>query len=120
MRYIALVFGLIFLLFTYWQFNDPDPVWWVTIYLVAAYASFLAFQGKYNLELFAVLAVLYLASAVNSWLQMTAWEGFVSEGTGLAMKSINQELARESVGIGICALAMVVFWVMGYLQRKSR
>jgi hypothetical protein len=120
MRYIALVFGLIFLLFAYWQYNDPDPLWWITLYLVSAYAAYITFQGKYNLELFAVLAALYIAGAVTSWLQMTAWEGFVTEGEGLSMKSLNQELARESAGLAICALAMISFWVMGYLQRKPR
>lgn len=119
MRYIALLFGLIFLLFAYWQFNDPDPVWWVTVYLVSAYCSYLAFQEKYNLELFGVLAVLYLAGTVNAWLQMTAWEGFFTEGEGLSMKTMNQELARESAGLGICAVAMVLFWVTGYFRKKS-
>ncbi len=118
MRYIALLFGLIFLLFTYWQFNDPDPIWWVTVYLVSAYSSYQAFRGKYNLELLAVLAVLYAAGTVNAWSQMTGWEGFFSEGEGLSMKTVNQELARESAGLGICAVAMVLFWAMGYVQKK--
>jgi len=119
MRYIALLFGLIFLLFAYWQFNDPDPVWWVTVYIVSAYCAYLAFQEKYNRQLFVVLAVLYAAGAINAWIQMTAWEGFFTEGAGLSMKSVNQELARESAGLGICLLAMLVFLVMSQSGRKS-
>ncbi|MDJ1473600.1 transmembrane 220 family protein [Xanthocytophaga flava] len=120
MRYIGLFFGFIFLLFTYWQFNDPDPVWWVTIYLISTYCSFLVFRARYNLELFAVLAILYISGAVNSWLQMTAWEGFVTEGEGLSMKSVNQELARESAGLAICAVAMLIFLLIGYIKRSNR
>ena len=119
MRYIALLLGLLFLLFAYWQFNDPDPVWWVTIYLVAAYCSYRAFMGKFNLELLAVLAVLYAAGTLNAWLQMTAWEGFFSEGSGLAMKSMNQELARESAGLGICLAAVLLFLATGWVHRRK-
>lgn len=119
MRYIALLLGLLFLLFAYWQFNDPDPVWWVTIYLVAAYCSYRAFMGKFNLELLAVLAVLYAAGTLNARLQMTAWEGFFSEGSGLAMKSLNQELARESAGLGICLAAVLLFLATGWAYRRK-
>ena len=119
MRYIALFFVLVFLLFAYWQFNDPDPVWWITVYLVSAYCAFQAFRGKFNLELFAVLAVLYAAGAANAWLQMSAWEGFFTEGAGLTMKTQNQELARESAGLSICAVVLGLLVVLAVAQRKT-
>lgn len=119
MRYIALLFGLLFLLFAYWQFNDPDPVWWVTIYLVSAYCSYRAFMGRFNLELLAVLAVLYAAGTLNAWLQITAWEGFFTEGSGLAMKSMNQELARESAGLGICLAAVLFYLLIGWTSYRK-
>lgn len=120
MRYIALILGFIFLLFTYWQFNDPDPIWWVTIYLISVYCSYITFREKYNLELFSVLAVLYLAGAINAWQQMSGWEGFFTEGQGLSMKTVNQELGRESAGLGICAAAMLIFLAIGYFNKPSR
>ena len=119
MRYIALLFGLIFLLFTYWQFNDPDPVWWIIVYLVSAYCSYRVFMGRFNVEMLAVLSVLYAAGSVNSWLQMSAWEGFFSEGAGLAMKTLNQELARESAGMGICLVATLVYLAIGRANRRK-
>jgi hypothetical protein len=33
-----------------------------------------------------------------------------------AMRSLNIELARESLGLGICALVMVVTWQMGLIS----
>jgi Transmembrane family 220, helix len=119
MRYIALLIGLVFLLFTYWQFNDPDPVWWITVYLVSAYCSYQAFMGRFNTELLAVLAVLYAAGTINAWLQMSAWEGFFTEGSGLSMKTVNQELARESAGLGICLFAMLLYLLIGWASRRK-
>lgn len=119
MRYIALLFGLIFLLFAYWQFNDPDPVWWITVYLVSAYCSYQAFMRKSNIELLAVLAVLYAAGTLNAWLQMTAWEGFFTDGAGLTMKTMNQELARESAGMAICLLAVLLYLTLATNRQKA-
>ncbi len=100
MKYISLFLVVMFLLFAGWQLNDPDPVLWVTIYLVAAYVSFRAYQGKFNQELLLVLAVSAATAATNSFLQITAWEGMGLED--LSMKTMNQELAREAFGLVIC------------------
>ncbi|MES2592696.1 MAG: transmembrane 220 family protein [Bacteroidota bacterium] len=117
MRYISLFFFVIFLLFAYWQFNDPDPIWWVTIYLIAAFVSFRAFQNKYSPETLILLSVLYLAYASNSFLQITHYEGFFSEGGGLSMKSTNQELAREVSGLLICVFTFVIYSVYYFSKR---
>jgi hypothetical protein len=109
MKYFALIMTLVFSLFAGWQFNDPDPVLWVTLYLTAAYVSWQAYRGKFNPELLMILALLALAGAVNSWQGMSAWEGINPED--LSMKSNNQELAREAFGLGICAIVAVVYWV---------
>jgi hypothetical protein len=45
---LGILFSIVFLLFTYWQFNDPDPILWVPIYGVATYVSFQAFRGLVN------------------------------------------------------------------------
>ncbi|MDE2392600.1 MAG: hypothetical protein KGM03_02680, partial [Cytophagales bacterium] len=48
-------FSLVFLLFTYWQFNDPDPILWVPVYATAVYTALQAMRGKTNPELLIVL-----------------------------------------------------------------
>jgi Transmembrane family 220, helix len=109
MKYISLTFFVIFLLFTYWQFNDPDPILWIPIYGIAAYCAFRSYQGAANKEMVLVLAFMAAAAGINSWTQMTAWEGLITEG--LAMKTHNQEVAREALGLGICVVALLFFWV---------
>lgn len=117
MRYITLFFLAIFLLFAYWQFNDPDPIWWVTLYLIAAFISFRAFNNKCSQETLILLSILYLAYASNSFLLITNYEGLFTEGGSLSMKSTNQELAREGSGLLICVFTFIFYSVYFFTKR---
>lgn len=118
MRYSALLPVIVFLWFAYLQLNDPDPVWWVVIYLIPAYISAMCFLKKSNIELLIVLAMLYGAYAINLWLQMTKWDGFFTQGLGMEMKTMNQELARESIGLMICVVTYLIIVVTSLFQKK--
>ena len=121
MKYIALIFTIIFLLFAGLQYNDPDPLLWIPLYLVAVYVNFRTFQGKANAEMLLVLIVLSFAGGMNSWNTMTVWEGFFTEGAGISMKSNNQELAREACGLWICTVSFMICWEINrYSKRISR
>jgi Transmembrane family 220, helix len=111
MKYISLVLFLMFVLFAGWQYNDPDPLLWIPIYGIAAYCAWRSFKGKTNTELLTVLIIISAAAALNSWNQMTAWEGVITEG--LSMKTMNQELAREALGLAICTLSFIWFLISG-------
>jgi hypothetical protein len=117
MRYFALVFVFIYLFFAYLQFNDPDPIWWATLYLVPAYISYNAFKRNYNIELLIVLSCLYAAYSITSVMQITTYEGFFTEGAGFEMKSLNQELAREASGLGICILTFIIYLVYAIMKK---
>ena len=118
MKYIALIFTIIFILFAGLQYNDPDPMLWIPIYLIAAYATFRTYQGKANPEMLLVLIVLSFAGGINSWNMMTAWEGFFTEGAGMSMKSHNQELAREAFGLWIVTISFMTCWEINRYSRK--
>ena len=119
MRYIALFLSLIFILFAYWQLNDPDPVWWITVYLVPAFVSFRAFGNKYSHELLIILSILYLAHAINSFQQIINYEGFFTEGEGLSMKTSDQEWAREAAGSCICAFTFITYTIYFFVKEKK-
>ena len=119
MRYIALLFVPIFLLFAGWQYNDPDPVLWIPIYLVPAYTALKAFFKQNNIELLVILLLVSICAGLNTWLQMSAWEGFFTDGEGISMKTINQELAREACGLWICSVAYLLFLVMALTSKKQ-
>jgi len=120
MKYLALIFTIIFLLFAGLQYNDPDPMLWIPIYLIATYATFRTFQGKTNPEMLLILIVLSFAGGINSWNTMTAWEGFFTEGAGISMKSNNQELAREACGLWICTISFMICWEIDRFSKTVR
>jgi len=101
-------FSLVFALFTYWQFNDPDPILWVPVYTTAVFTSLQAMRGKTNPELLIVLFCLSMFAGLQLWVEMTAWEGFLTDG--LSMKTHNQELAREAVGLWIASASFALFY----------
>jgi hypothetical protein len=74
------------------------------------YVSFQAFRGFVNKELVAVLFVLSTMAGIQLWVEMTAWEGFMTDG--LAMKTMNQELAREAVGLWIASFSFAIYYLL--------
>ncbi|GAB4023486.1 transmembrane 220 family protein [Spirosoma koreense] len=101
---ISIVFGLLFILFAAFQYNDPDPEVWIPIYGFAAVACFMAFAGVGQWWFFAAMAVIYLIAAYYQW--PPVYEGFMFSETG--MRSLNIELAREAGGLAICAAVMAL------------
>ena len=102
------LFAIVFILFSYWQLNDPDPILWVPVYATAVYTSIQALRGKSNSELLLTLFCLSFFAGLQLWMEMTAWEGFLTDG--LSMKTHNQELAREAVGLWIASGSLALFY----------
>jgi hypothetical protein len=108
--YLGAIFAIVFALFSYWQLNDPDPILWVPVYAASSYVSIQAFRNKTNSELLIILFVLSASAGLQIWSEMTAWEGFLTDG--LSMKTINQELAREAVGVWIASFSFVMYYFL--------
>ena len=100
---LSLSLTLLFALFAYFQLNDPDPETWVPIYGLAALACLSVFiDRKPHFYVFLVMGVAYLVAAYNQW--PPQYEGVLFGE--MKMRSLNIELARESLGLVICAAAM--------------
>ncbi|WP_018622556.1 transmembrane 220 family protein [Spirosoma luteum] len=116
-KVISIVFGLLFVLFAAFQYNDPDPLVWVPIYLVAAIACFMAFAGVGSPAVYVAIAAGYVVAAIYQW--PPRFEGFLFSEIG--MRSTNIELAREAGGLAICAVVMVLLaLLMRQLQSIRR
>lgn len=114
MKITGLIASIIFILFAAVQYNDPDPLIWITIYSYAAVVSFLVFRGIYVIPaLFAGAAfylagsLLYFPDSTSSWI----YEEWHNES--ISMKTPEMELARESFGMMICFAFMATF-IAGY------
>ena len=115
-KILSLVFGLLFVLFAAFQYNDPDPELWVPIYGFAAVACLMAYAGLARWWFLAAMAVLYVIAAVYQW--PPAFEGFLFSEIG--MRSMNIEMAREAGGLGICAAAMLILAVLSRQPQPVR
>lgn len=63
-KILSIIFGLLFVLFAAFQYNDPDPELWIPIYGFAAMACLMTYAGLARWWFLAAMAVLYVAAAV--------------------------------------------------------
>ena len=110
---------LLFLLFAYWQLNDPDTEIWVSIYGVAVVLSAMAVVGRFSMPvLFTVIglcllgSIYYFPNSVSEWVQQE-WQQ-----QDLSMKTLDMEEARESFGLLIIAIVMSVAAFFGWQSKK--
>lgn len=116
MRYLAIIFALCFLLSAALQFNDPDPAFWVPLYAIPALISFLFMKTRLNPYVYLSLAVVYFAIAIHQW--PPEFEGFLF-GEVQIMRNMNIELARESGGMAIVGIAMLIFGIYTLRAEKN-
>ncbi|MCU0429563.1 MAG: transmembrane 220 family protein [Cytophagaceae bacterium] len=106
-RYFSLFCGLLFILFSVVQLNDPDPMVWIGIYGLVSIMSFLAFFKKIGALPFWLLIPLFLAGSIYLW---------PSKYEGISMPMHTKpgiEEARESLGLAIAVACMMAqaFWL---------
>lgn len=103
---LCIIFGVMFIYFSYLNINDIDPWIWVPLYLSAAIVCVLAYFKWANLYLDAILILIYVVYSIKNWPEK--WEG-----VSMPMAhSINVERGRESLGLLICATCTAYsYWV---------
>ncbi len=101
---VNLTLAAMFFLFASVQFNDPDPLIWVLAYSLTAVLSLLFLWRLIAEKLKWVYLGIALVMFIGSFLQFPpTWEGF-----GAEMKTENNELARESIGLLLCGLVLLI------------
>lgn len=120
MRYFALFFAVLFVLFAAVQYNDPDPWFWIPVYLIPAVISFLVFRGTYPVAALWIAAALFLVGAIY-WLppNMSEWLGMEQEASTLEMRVPFIEEAREAMGLFVVVVAMVIYLIAYYSSRRA-
>ena len=100
-----------FLGFAALQFNDPDPATWISIYGIAALVCLIASLRPLPFWLPGLLCIGAIIGAIVLW--PSDYQGL----TGKMDSRPGVELARESLGLIICALAM---GYVALLMRRGR
>ena len=118
-KYFFIFWSIVFLLFAYWQVNDPDPEIWVSVYIVAAIFCALAFKGKHPLIPLGIVIVACVLGAIYFYPNSVSdWVNYELENQDLTMKTQQSEEARETFGLLIMAVILSVSAYFGW-KKKS-
>jgi hypothetical protein len=123
MKATNVVLALLFALFTYFQFNDPDAWLWIGIYGLMTVIAALAATGRSYLPLIGItaLACLYtlVTTAPGVWEYLTNQEGYTIM-QGMSYDKPYIEETREFGGSLICLGALTYFYLTSRKARSSR
>jgi hypothetical membrane protein len=112
MKIVNGILALIFVVFAVVQFNDPDPLSWILIYLNMAIICAYGIFKKHNSLWLLITGVLYFVYAC--FLIPGAMEWFRSSDKAMLfddiakMQNLYIEETREFLGLVICFLALGV------------
>lgn len=115
LRYLSLVFSIVFIAFTLVQYDDPDRSVWIFIYVVAAAVSLSAFANKF--DRFVILAI--IITSLFGAFDLFPVGRFEGVALNHGMKTIEIELARESFGMALIFAASVLCLVLSYRKSAS-
>ena len=119
LKILNLVFLLAFLLAALLQYNDPDPIRWVAIYIAAATLCKLQ-HFKQITPIFPVLLLIiclaWIGMLVPSVTQGVAWTDILDS---LAMKTKAVEEAREIGGLVLVASWSAVIAINSVLSGRK-
>lgn len=88
------------------QYNDPDGILWALVYFYGAVMARNAFVNKYDIPLLIIGIVLCVGGAVALLPpQWTFW--------------ITNEVARETGGLGVTAIGLIILLIQAFMQKKS-
>jgi hypothetical protein len=101
------------------QFNDPDPVRWVLIYLAAAVVCVLAFLRRERWWSVAILGVFALVWGIALAPGVVGRVPFLEMFSAWEMKDIGVEESREMYGLYIIAAWMAVVAVRDWRRKRE-
>lgn len=121
MKIINVVLTILFLLFAFFQFNDPDSLSWVILYIYVAIISGMAIFGRYNLALIlpgvAIFAVYFI------YLLPSVFE-FLSSGESLMNRMDAEKMyieqTREAGGLLMGLLTLIFHLVVRKKNARVR
>jgi uncharacterized membrane protein len=119
LKYFFIFWTIGFLLFAYWQVNDPDPQIWVSVYILAAIFCGLAVMEKHPLIPLGIIIVACIIGAVYFYpSSVSEWVNYELENKDLTMKTQESEEARETFGLMIMAAVLSVSAYFGWKKNS--
>jgi hypothetical protein len=116
----SIIFGLLFLLGAAVQYNDPDPLSWVLVYVAASIASFARAVGRLPRAVPAVVGVCALAWAATLAPEVLSRGAFINMFGAWEMANTGIEISREFWGLIIVAAWMAALTAFPRASRVHR
>ena len=116
----TIVFAVLFLLGAAVQYNDPDPLRWILIYLAAAGTSSLAAFRSVPRSVPVAVGIVALAWAATLAPEIVGRGDFFAMFRGWEMASVDIEESREFYGLLIIAFWMAVLTAVPAAARVQR
>lgn len=123
MKYLSILFALMFMAFAALQVNDHDPVLWILIYGAMAVVSVMAIFDYYNGKLMIGLAVLFavymiiLFPGLAEWFQLN--DKSVLFDDAMKIKYPYIEESREFLGLLICQVVLAVYFFRSFQKKVA-
>ncbi|MEM6317920.1 MAG: transmembrane 220 family protein [Bacteroidota bacterium] len=120
MKLFNILLSLLFVLFAYFQYNDPDPWLWITIYLFVAVISALSAAGKFLTWL---IRAGILGCIIGMGMLLPDFIDWITNGAESITETMKTEkphieLTREFLGLLICALVLFFHhWQAGRVKQ---
>jgi len=116
------ILALIFVLFAYWQLNDPDALTWVIVYLLVASVSGYAVFEKIDRRILLFLVTMFLIYTLSYTPYIIDWiqQGMPSIAEEMKAATPYIEYTREFFGLLISLCVIVYHYYFSYkLKVKS-
>ncbi len=119
MKFVHLVIAILFLLFAYWQWNDPDSILWIFLYLIVAVVAFSAYRERYYFVPYLIVTILTSVATFLYIPDVAVWvkDGMPSLTESMKASSPYIELVREFFGLFISLVVMCFYLVRA--KKKS-
>ncbi len=119
LRWLNVMMTVVFVLCVAVQYNDPDALLWILIYVYAVVVTAMAVADRYT-----IFAVIGFAGFFVGFLYLSP--GFLEVDnpmdlfTDIRMDSKGVEVAREAGGLVITSLWMFVLSIVWYRRRRDQ
>lgn len=100
------------------QYNDPDPLLWMTVYGTAAVVTWLFIRGSIHWGVPAILILPIVCGALYLGFRVTAMPSFAELAGSMAMKTADVELVREIAGLLIVGIWFSILSLSEVLEKR--
>lgn len=120
LRIVSLTFAVLFVLFAAVQYNDPDPIRWMAMYLLAAACCFAFYKQRLHFAASSLIAVVAFVWALTLLPTVIRQRPPLAEVFGEAgMYGPGVEEAREMGGLLIAAVWLGALSLVAHRRAKA-